>query len=74
MSIRKKENSGEELDSNSPEGHKVLKLEALLPNPEIPRAAIDKVFKAFENVTQTEFLKVRWQAIKRAQLIQNERR
>lgn len=34
-----------------------------LPNPEILRATIDKLLRAFENVTQTEFLKIRWQLI-----------
>lgn len=38
-----------------------------LPNPEIPRPTIDKLLKAFENVTQTEWLKLRWQEVKKLQ-------
>ncbi len=31
-----------------------------LPNPEILRATIEKILRAFENLTQTELLKVCW--------------
>ncbi len=36
-----------------------------LPNPEILRATIEKVLRAFENVTQTELIRVGWEEIKR---------
>ena len=33
----------------------------MLPNPQIIRTTIEKVLRAFENVTRTELLKVRCQ-------------
>jgi len=55
------------LNSNSLEGHKVLKLKTQLPNPEIIIATIEKALKAFENVIQMELIRVRWEQIKRFQ-------
>jgi len=40
----------------------------LLPNPEILRATIDKILRAFENVIQMELIKIRWVEIKKFQL------
>lgn len=37
----------------------------MLPNPEIPRATIDKLLKTFENVIQIELIRVRWEEIRR---------
>ncbi len=62
-------NDSKKLNSNSLEGHKVLKLAAQLPNPEIIRATIDELLRTFENITQTGLLKIRWQEIKKLQAI-----
>ena len=56
------------MNSNGFESRKVLKLTAQLPTPEIIRATIEKVLKAFENVVQTELIRVRWEEIKRLQM------
>ncbi|OGH48352.1 MAG: hypothetical protein A3G66_03940 [Candidatus Levybacteria bacterium RIFCSPLOWO2_12_FULL_39_17] len=39
-----------------------------LPNPEIIRTTIEKVLRAFENVIQTELIRVRWEEIKKLQV------
>ena len=46
------------------ECHKVLKLEAQLPNPEILISIVEKILRAFENVIQTELIRIRWKEIK----------
>ena len=51
------ENVSSKLNSNSLEGHQVLKLSTQLPNPELLRATINKMLRAFENVSQTELIK-----------------
>ena len=42
-----------------------------LPNPEIIIATIEKVLRAFENVIQTELLKIRWQEIRKSFIEEN---
>lgn len=52
------------LNSNSLEGHQVLKLTTQLPNPEIIITTVNKLLRAFENVIQMELIRVRWEEIK----------
>ncbi len=40
----------------------------VLPSPEIIRTCISKIIKAFEDVVQTELIRVRWEEIKRLQV------
>ena len=61
-------NINRELNSNSLEGRKVLKLTTQLPNPEIIRNTIEKILRAFENIVQTELIRVRWEEIKNFKL------
>lgn len=42
--------------------------EIQLPSPQIIRTTVEKVLKAFENVIQTELIRVRWEQIKKLQV------
>ena len=61
------ENINRKLNSNSLEGFKVLKLTTQLPNPEILRATIGKLLRAFENAVQMELMRVGLEAIEKLQ-------
>jgi len=60
-------NSRRDLYSILTEGYRVLNFQYQLPSSKIIITAINKILKAFEDATQMELIKARWEEIKRLQ-------
>ncbi|OGE01983.1 hypothetical protein A3G16_05330 [Candidatus Curtissbacteria bacterium RIFCSPLOWO2_12_FULL_41_16] len=55
------------LNSNSLECRQVLKLATQLLSPEIIRTLVFRIIKVFEDISQVELSKGRWEEIKKLQ-------